>query len=51
VAERIGPPTTLALGGVFTLLAAFTYWLNLARIRNAIRPIYQKLGIVPRPDE
>jgi predicted MFS family arabinose efflux permease len=51
LAERIGPPVTLALGGAFALAAAFTYWLNLARIRNAIRPIYQKLGIVPRPDE
>ena len=50
-AERIGPPTTLALGGAFALAAAFIYWLNLEAIRNAIRPIYQKLGIVPRPDE
>lgn len=51
LAERIGPPTTLALGGVIALAAAFTYWLNLAKIRHAIRPVYQKLGIVPRPDE
>ena len=51
LAERIGPPTTLALGGAFTLLAAFTYWMNLAKIRKAIRPIYQKLGIVPRSNE
>ncbi len=51
LAERIGPPTTLALGGTLTLLAAFTYWMNLAKIRDAIRPVYQRLGIVPRPDE
>jgi MFS family permease len=51
VAERIGPPLTLALGGVTALAAAFTYWLNLEKIRQAIRPVYQKLGIVPRPDE
>ena len=51
LAERLGPPATLALGGTFTLLAAFTYWLNLGKIRDAIRPVYQKLGIVPRPDE
>ena len=50
-AERIGPPTTLALGGTFTLLAAFAYWMNLGKIRQAIRPLYQKLGIVPRGDE
>jgi predicted MFS family arabinose efflux permease len=51
LAERIGPPTTLALGGTLALAAAFTYWLNLGKIRLAIRPVYQKLGIVPRPDE
>jgi predicted MFS family arabinose efflux permease len=51
LAERIGPPATLALGGALALAAAFTYWLNLARIRKAIRPVYQRLGIVPRTDE
>jgi MFS family permease len=51
LAERIGPPATLAIGGALALVAAFGYWLTLPRIRNAIRPVYQKLGIVPRPDE
>jgi len=51
LAERIGPPATLGLGGVLALSAAFIYWLNLAKIRVAIRPVYQKLGIVPRADE
>jgi MFS family permease len=51
LAERIGPPATLAIGGALALVAAFGYWLTLPRIRNAIRPVYQKLGIVPRADE
>jgi MFS family permease len=51
LAERIGPPATLAIGGALALGAAFIYWLNLPKIRNAIRPVYQKLGIVPRADE
>jgi predicted MFS family arabinose efflux permease len=51
LAERIGPPATLALGGALALVAAFAYWLNLEKIRGAIRPIYQKLGIVPQPEE
>ena len=51
LAERIGPPATLALGGACALCAAFLYWMNLPAIRRAIRPIYEKLGIVPRPDE
>ncbi len=51
LAESIGPPATLALGGAFALAAAFLYWINLPKIRAAIRPVYEKLGIVPRPDE
>jgi MFS family permease len=51
LAERIGPPATLGLGGALALCAAFAYWMNLGKIRHAIRPIYQKLGIVPRADE
>lgn len=51
LAERIGPPATLALGGACALCAAFLYWMNLPAIRRAIRPIYEKLGIVRRPDE
>ena len=46
LAERIGPPATLALGGVLALCAALAYWLKLPGIRRAIRPIYEKLGIV-----
>jgi MFS family permease len=51
LAERIGPPLTLALGGALGVAAAITYWLTLPKIRAAIRPVYQKLGIVPRADE
>jgi MFS family permease len=51
LAERIGPPATLALGGALALCAAFLYWMNLSSIRRAIRPVYEKLGIVPRADE
>ena len=51
LAERIGPPATLALGGAFALAAALLYWITLPKIRAAIRPVYEKLGIVPRPDE
>jgi MFS family permease len=51
LAESLGPPATLALGGSLALCAAFSYWMNLPRIRRAIRPIYEKLGIVPRAAE
>ncbi|MGQ0509331.1 MAG: MFS transporter [Betaproteobacteria bacterium] len=51
LAEVIGPPAVLALGGVAALAAAAIYWANIAAIRSAIRPVYQKLGIAPRPEE
>jgi MFS family permease len=51
LAEQIGPPATLALGGALALVAAFAYWTQLAKIRKAIRPVYEKLGIVPRTEE
>ncbi len=51
LAERIGPPATLAIGGAIAVAAAFAYWMSLGEIRRAIRPVYEKLGIVPRPDE
>lgn len=49
--EAIGPPAALACGGVLALAAALIYAANLPAIRAAIRPVYQQLGIVPRPDE
>ena len=54
VPERFGDSAGFQAGSTFkafTLAAAFSYWMNLAKIRAAIRPLYQKLGIVPRPDE
>lgn len=51
LAERIGAPITLAAGGAIALLAAFAYWAKLEAIRREIRPVYEKLGIVPRSDE
>lgn len=48
-AELIGPPAVLALGGAAALAAAALYWRKLPEIRSAIRPIYEKLGIAPRP--
>jgi MFS family permease len=49
LAEVIGPPAVLALGGAVALGAAAVYWSQLGAIRSAIRPIYEKLGIAPRP--
>jgi MFS family permease len=49
VAERVGPQATLAAGGACALGAALLYAFTLPAIRREIRPVYQDLGIVPRP--
>ncbi len=50
LALYIGPPATLGIGGGFVVAGAIVYWRNLPAIRQAIRPVYERLGIVPRPE-
>jgi MFS family permease len=45
-----GPPLTLAIGGLCAAGAAATYASKLPAIRDEIRPLYQRLGIVPPPE-
>ncbi|HEY8056928.1 MAG TPA: hypothetical protein VIE13_13560, partial [Terriglobales bacterium] len=47
LAGHIGAPRTLMLDGVACLLGAGWFAWNLDTVRNAIRPIYQDLGIIP----
>jgi hypothetical protein len=44
-----GPPLTLALGGLCAAGAATYYASKLPAIRREIRPLYQRLGIIPPP--
>lgn len=44
VAERAGPPLTLAACGLLAIAAAALYRTQLAAIRREIRPVYEKLG-------
>ena len=44
LAERLGPPHTLALCGLLGIVAAALYRTQLPAIRQAIRPVYEKLG-------
>ncbi len=49
-AERFGPPHTLAVCGVLAMGAALVYASQFAKIRRDIRPAYEKLGILPKPE-
>ena len=46
-ASPIGAPHTLMVGGVCCLLGALWFARALPAIRDAVRPLYVKLGILP----
>jgi MFS family permease len=50
LARYINPPLTLALGGLCAAAAAAWYASTLPAIRREIRPLYQRLGIIPPPE-
>ena len=47
MAERIGPPLTLAGCGFLAMIAAAVYAWQYPAIRREIRVAYEKLGILP----
>jgi MFS family permease len=46
VAQWIGAPATLVIGGIFCVAGAIWFQRRLPRIRNDVRPIYERLGII-----
>lgn len=47
LANRIGAPDTLLLGGALCIAGAAWFATRLPQIRKLVRPIYQQLGIIP----
>jgi MFS family permease len=47
LAEVFGAPLTVAVGGVVCIVAEFVFAGQLPRIRDHIRPIYRRIGILP----
>jgi len=47
LADRVGAATTLLVGGVLCCVAALLFRRTLPSLRVHIRPIYQRLGIIP----
>lgn len=47
LAEHVGAPRTLLLDGLVCLLGAGWFAWKLETVREAIRPVYRKLGIIP----
>ncbi|HKD75431.1 MAG TPA: MFS transporter [Ktedonobacterales bacterium] len=50
LAHAIGAPRTVIISGVACMAGSLWFWSRMPRIRTAMRPIYQRLGIVPLPD-
>lgn len=46
LAQFVGPPVTLAFGGLLAIAAAAAYMHKLPAIRREIRPVYERLGIL-----
>jgi MFS family permease len=49
VADRLGAPATIAIGGLACVAAGTWFGLRLPQLRALIRPIYVERGILPVP--
>jgi MFS family permease len=47
VADRIGAPHTLLIGGTGCILGALWFAMSLPALRREVRPLYVKIGILP----
>jgi regulator of protease activity HflC (stomatin/prohibitin superfamily) len=50
LAHAIGAQRTVIVSGVACILGSLWFWTRLKEIRQQMRPIYERLGIVPVPD-
>jgi hypothetical protein len=48
LAHWIGAPHTVIVSGVACIIGALWFWTRLGAIRKQMRPIYERLGIVPQ---
>jgi hypothetical protein len=47
LAHLVGAPHTVMFTGAVVFLGGVWFWLKLREVRNAMRPIYIELGILP----
>jgi hypothetical protein len=47
IAARIGVPATFLLNGLVAAAAALVFMRRLPALRRAMRPVYEKLGLLP----
>ena len=49
MAHTIGAPRTVVVSGIACIVGAFWFTTQLPAIRRDMRPIYERLGIIPQP--
>jgi hypothetical protein len=47
LAARIGVPATFVLNGLIAFVAALVFMRRLPALKVAMRPVYEKLGLLP----
>jgi len=47
LADRVGAPLTVGIGGTFCVLLAVWFNRQLPELRDLVRPIYERMGIIP----
>ncbi len=50
LAHAIGAPRTVIVSGAACILGGAWFWSRLPAVRREMRPIYERLGIIPQPD-
>ncbi|MBD2018895.1 MFS transporter [Leptolyngbya sp. FACHB-36] len=48
LADRIGAPTTLTIGGSVCLIASALFSRELPKLRRLVQPIYERAGLLPQ---
>jgi MFS family permease len=51
ISEHVGAPLALVAGGSACMVGAAVFYSGLEELREAIRPIYRRIGILPRIEE
>jgi MFS family permease len=50
LAQVIGAPRTVIVSGIACIAGSLWFWSQLKTIRTQMRPIYERLGIIPQPN-
>jgi MFS family permease len=50
LAHAIGAQHTVIVSGIACILGSLWFWSRLKAVRKEMRPVYQRLGIVPQPN-